>query len=71
MKKTIVGITAAAFLGGTAVTVTPVPAAALYPIFLGLVQPNPTAGSAVIGPWSRQSPCDEVFRRIEVSSARV
>ena len=34
MKKTIVAITAAAFLGGTAVTLTPVPAAAVYPIFL-------------------------------------
>ena len=42
MKKAIVTITAAAFLGGTAVTITPAPAHAVYPIFLGLVkQPDP------------------------------
>jgi hypothetical protein len=42
MKKTIVAITAAAFLGGTAITLTPAPAHAVYPIFLGLVkQPDP------------------------------
>ena len=42
MKKTIVAITAAAFLGGTAMTVAPTPAHAVYPIFLGLVkQPDP------------------------------
>jgi hypothetical protein len=41
MKKTIVAITAAAFLGGTAVTVTPTPAAATFPIFLAFAKPNP------------------------------
>lgn len=42
MKKTIVAITAAAFLGGTAMTIAPTPAHAVYPIFLGLVkQPDP------------------------------
>ena len=41
MKKTIVAITAAAFLGGTAVTLTPAPASATFPIFLALVKPNP------------------------------
>jgi hypothetical protein len=53
MKKTIVGITAAAFLGGTAVTVTPVPAAALYPIFLGIVQPNPNFKS--VNPYDKKA----------------
>jgi hypothetical protein len=41
MKKTIVAITAAAFLGGTAVTLTPAPASAMYPIFLAFVKPDP------------------------------
>ena len=41
MKKTIVAITAAAFLGGTAVTLTPAPAAAMYPIFLAFAKPDP------------------------------
>ena len=41
MKKTIVAITAAAFLGGTAVTLTPAPASAMYPIFLALAKPDP------------------------------
>ena len=41
MKKTIVAITAAAFLGGTAVTLTPAPAAAMFPIFLAFVKPDP------------------------------
>src|SRR4029078_6192718 len=40
MKKTIVAITAAAFLGGTAVTLTPAPAHALFPIFLALAKPD-------------------------------
>ena len=40
MKKTIVAITAAAFLGSTAVTLTPAPASAMFPIFLALVKPN-------------------------------
>jgi hypothetical protein len=41
MKKTIVGITAAAFLGGTAVTMTATPAAAVWPFFLFMVKPDP------------------------------
>jgi hypothetical protein len=41
MKKTIVAITAAAFLGGTAVTLTPAPAAAMWPVFLAFVKPDP------------------------------
>lgn len=41
MKKTIVAITAAAFLGSTAVTLTPAPASAMFPIFLALVKPDP------------------------------
>ena len=41
MKKTIVAITAAAFLAGTAVTLTPAPASAMFPIFLALVKPDP------------------------------
>jgi hypothetical protein len=40
MKKTIVAITAAAFLGSTAVTLTPAPASAMFPIFLALVKPD-------------------------------
>lgn len=36
MKKTIVAITAAAFLGGTAMTVAPTPAHAVYPIIFAL-----------------------------------
>ena len=46
MKKTIVAITAAAFLGGTAVTLTPAPAHALYPIFLVFAKPDPNFKSA-------------------------
>ncbi|MEA3028271.1 MAG: hypothetical protein QOF91_3556 [Alphaproteobacteria bacterium] len=38
MKKTIVAITAAAFLGGTAATLTPAPAHAVYPIFLAFAK---------------------------------
>ena len=34
MKRTVVVITAAAFLGSTAVSLTPAPAHAVYPIFL-------------------------------------
>jgi len=41
MKKTIVAITAAAFLASTAVTLTPVPASAMFPIFLALVKADP------------------------------
>jgi hypothetical protein len=41
MKKTIIAITAAAFLGSTAVTLTPAPAAAMFPIFLAFVKPDP------------------------------
>jgi hypothetical protein len=41
MKKTIVAITAAAFLASTAVTLTPAPASAMYPIFLAFAKPDP------------------------------
>jgi len=41
MKKTIVTITAAAFLASTAVTLTPAPASAMYPIFLVFAKPDP------------------------------
>lgn len=41
MKKVIVAITAAAFLGGTAVSLTPAPAHAMYPIFLVFAKPDP------------------------------
>jgi hypothetical protein len=41
MKKTIIAITAAAFLGSTAVTLTPAPAAAMFPIFLVFAKPDP------------------------------
>ena len=41
MKKTIVAITAAAFLASTAVTLTPAPASAMFPIFLAFVKPDP------------------------------
>ena len=43
MKKTIVAITAAAFLGGTAVTLTPAPASAVYPIFLAFASRTRTS----------------------------
>jgi len=46
MKKTIVAITAAAFLGGTAVTLTPAPASAMYPIFLAFAKPDPNFKSS-------------------------
>jgi hypothetical protein len=41
MKKTIIAIAAAGLLGGTATTFTPAPAHAVFPIFLGLVKPDP------------------------------
>jgi ABC-type sugar transport system substrate-binding protein len=41
MKKTIIAISAAAFLASTAVTLTPAPASAMYPIFLVFKQPDP------------------------------
>jgi hypothetical protein len=41
MKKAILAIGVAAFLGGTAVTLTPAPASAMYPIFLALMKPDP------------------------------
>jgi hypothetical protein len=52
MKKAIVAITAAAFLGGTAVTLTPAPAHALYPIFLALVKPDPNFKS--VNPYDKK-----------------
>jgi hypothetical protein len=41
MKKTIIAIAAAGLLGGAATTLTPAPAHAVFPIFLGFVKPNP------------------------------
>jgi hypothetical protein len=52
LKKTIVAITAAAFLGGTAVTMTPAPAHALYPIFLALAKPDPNFKS--VNPYAKK-----------------
>jgi len=52
MKKTIVAITAAAFLGGTAVTLTPAPAHAVYPIFLALAKPDPNFKS--VNPYDKK-----------------
>jgi len=53
MKKTIVAITAAAFLGGTAVTLTPAPAAAMWPIFLAFKQPDPNFKS--VNPYDKKA----------------
>ena len=53
MKKTIVAITAAAFLGGTAVTLTPAPAHAVYPIFLAFAKPNPNFKS--VNPYEKKA----------------
>jgi hypothetical protein len=53
MKKTIVAICAAAFLGGTAVTLTPAPASAMYPIFLAFVKPNPEFKS--VNPYEKKA----------------
>jgi hypothetical protein len=52
MKKTIVAITAAAFLGGTAVTLTPAPASATFPIFLAFAKPNPNFKS--VNPYDKK-----------------
>jgi len=52
MKKTIVAITAAAFLGGTAVTLTPAPASAMYPIFLAFAKPDPNFKS--VNPYEKK-----------------
>ena len=52
MKKTIVAITAAAFLGGTAVTLTPAPAAAMWPVFLAFVKPDPNFKS--VNPYDKK-----------------
>ncbi len=42
MKKTIVALAAAGFLGGTAATLTPVPAHAVYPLAFWLTaKPDP------------------------------
>ncbi len=53
MKKTIVAITAAAFLGGTAVTLTPAPAAAMWPIFLVFAKPDPNFKS--VNPYAKKA----------------
>jgi hypothetical protein len=53
MKKTIVAITAAAFLGGTAVTFTPAPAHAVFPIFLALAKPDPNFKS--VNPYDKKA----------------
>jgi hypothetical protein len=52
MKKAILAVTAAAFLGGTAVTLTPAPASAMYPIFLALVKPDPNFKS--VNPYAKK-----------------
>ena len=52
MKKVIFAIGAAAFLGGTAVTLTPTPASAVYPIFLGLMKPDPNFKS--VNPYEKK-----------------
>ena len=52
MKKMIVAITAAAFLGGTAVTLTPAPASAMYPIFLVFAKPDPNFKS--VNPYEKK-----------------
>ncbi|MEI8153622.1 MAG: hypothetical protein WCG92_18815 [Hyphomicrobiales bacterium] len=52
MKRAIVAITAAAFLGGTAVTLTPAPAHAVYPIFLALAKPDPNFKS--VNPYDKK-----------------
>ena len=53
MKKTIVAITAAAFLGGTAVTLTPAPASAMLPIFLAFEKPDPNFKS--VNPYDKKA----------------
>ena len=52
MKKTIIAIAAAGLLGGAATTLTPAPAHALYPIFLGLVKPDPNFKS--VNPYDKK-----------------
>ena len=52
MKKTIVAISAAAFLGGTAATLTPAPAHAVYPIFLAFAKPDPKFKS--VNPYDKK-----------------
>jgi hypothetical protein len=52
MKKTIVAITAAAFLGGTAVTLTPAPASAMFPIFLAFAKADPNFKS--VNPYDKK-----------------
>jgi hypothetical protein len=52
MKKTIFAITVAAFLGGTAVTLTPAPASAVYPLFLAMVKPDPNFKS--VNPYAKK-----------------
>ena len=53
MKKTIVAITAAAFLAGTAVTFTPAPAHAMFPIFLALAKADPNFKS--VNPYAKKA----------------
>jgi hypothetical protein len=52
MKKAILTLTAAAFLGGAATTMTPAPAHALYPIFLAFAKPDPDFKS--VNPYDRK-----------------
>ena len=52
MKKAILAISAAAFLGGAAVTVTPAPASAMFPLFLALVKPDPNFKS--VNPYEKK-----------------
>jgi hypothetical protein len=52
MRKTIVAITAAAFVGGTAVTLTPAPAHAVFPIFLALAKPD--ANFKSVNPYDKK-----------------
>jgi len=52
MKKTIVAITAAAFLGGTAATLTPAPAHAVFPIFLAAAKADPNFKS--VNPYDKK-----------------
>jgi hypothetical protein len=52
MKRAILAISAAAFLGGTAVTLTPAPASAVFPLFLAAVKPDPNFKS--VNPYEKK-----------------
>jgi len=52
MKKAILAVTAAAFLGGIGVTLTPAPASAVYPLFLAAVKPDPNFKS--VNPYEKK-----------------